>query len=153
MTMAQSLAQIYLHLVFSTQDRRPFLQDPTIREKMHAYIKGICKKQDCPWLAVGGVEDHVHVACRLSKTITIAALVKELKQGSSIWVKSEFKGMSAFHWQHGYGAFSVSPSHWPALARYIEGQEEHHRRESFQDELRRLLRKYNVEFDERYLWD
>jgi len=151
--MAQSLAQIYLHLVFSTKDRRPFLKDPALREKMHAYLMGICKKQDCPWLAVGGVEDHVHIACRLSKTMTVSALIKELKQSSSVWVKSEFKGMAAFHWQNGYGAFSVSPSHLAALVRYIGDQENHHRRESFQDEFRRLLRKYNVDFDERYVWD
>jgi REP element-mobilizing transposase RayT len=151
--MPQSLAQIYLHLVFSTKDRRPFLQDPAIRQKLHSYLKGICKKQDCPWLAVGGVEDHVHIACRLSKTMTVSSLIKELKQGSSIWVKSEFKGMAAFHWQNGYGAFSVSPSHLPALTRYIGDQDKHHGRESFQDELRRLLQKYNIAFDERYVWD
>src|SRR5262245_1321340 len=84
--MAQSLAQIYLHLVFSTKDRRLFLKDPVIHEKMHNYLKGICKKQGGPWLAVGGFEDHVHIACRLSKTITVSALIKELKQGSSVWV-------------------------------------------------------------------
>ena len=151
--MGQSLSQIYLHIVFSTKDRRPFLQDTKVREKMHNYLKGICKKQDCPWLAVGGVEDHVHIACRLSKNLGVSTLMKELKQGSSVWVKTEFQTMSSFHWQNGYGAFSVSPSHVPALKRYIENQEAHHRRESYQDEFRRLLKKYAVEYDERYVWD
>lgn len=151
--MGQSLAQIYLHIVFSTKDRRPFLQATNIREGMHNYLKGICKKQDCPWLGVGGSEDHVHIACRLSKTLGVATLVKELKQGSSVWVKTKYPTMSAFHWQNGYGAFSVSPSHLAALKRYIENQEAHHRRESFQDEFRRLLKKYDIAFDERYVWD
>jgi putative transposase len=87
------------------------------------------------------------------RTLGVSTLIKELKQGSSVWVKTEFQTMSSFHWQNGYGAFSVSPSHLAALKRYIENQEAHHRRESFQDEFRRLLQKYEVEFDERYVWD
>jgi REP element-mobilizing transposase RayT len=151
--MGQSLAQIYLHIVFSTKHRQPFLQDPVVRQKMHTYLKGICKNQGSPWLAVGGVEDHVHIACRLNKNIGVAVLIKELKQGSSTWIKSEFDNQSSFHWQNGYGAFSVSPSHVPGLIQYIDNQEAHHRRESFQAELRRLLTKYDVEYDERYVWD
>src|SRR5690349_3466535 len=99
--MGQSLSQIYLHIVFSTKDRRPFLQDPDVRERMHGYLAGICKKQNSPWLAVGGVEDHVHIACRLNKNLGPAALIKELKQGSSVWVKDEFPRLSSFHWQNG----------------------------------------------------
>jgi putative transposase len=120
---------------------------------MHIYLKGICDNQNCPSLKIGGVEDHVHIACRLAKTMDVATLVKELKQGSSIWVKEEYPSLAELHWQKGYGAFSISPSHLPALKRYIENQEEHHRRESFQDEFRRLLKKYEVEYDERYAWD
>src|SRR5579863_3888920 len=102
---------------------------------------------------VGGVEDHVHIACQLSKTMDVSSLIKALKQSSSIWAKAEFPDLSAFYWQNGYGAFSISPSHLPGLKRYIESQEEHHRRESFQDEFRRLLKKYAVDYDERYVWD
>jgi putative transposase len=120
---------------------------------MHIYLKGICDKQVCPSLKVGGVEDHVRIACRLSKTMAVSALIKELKQGSSIWIKEEFPTLADFHWQNRYGAFSISPSHLPALKQYIENQEEHHRRESFQDEFRRLLKTYDVEFDERYVLD
>jgi len=151
--MSQSLVQIYLHIVFSTKERRPFLQDPIIRGRMHAYLHGICEKQRSPSIVINGVEDHVHILCRLSKTLDVSALIKALKQGSSIWIKEEFTNQEAFHWQNGYGAFSVSPSHIPALTKYIHNQEEHHRRESFQDEFRRLLKKYGIEFDERYVWD
>ena len=151
--MPQSLAQIYLHIVFSTNERRPFLQDPIIRGRMHAYLHGICERQMFPSIAVGGVANHIHIACRLGKTLDVATFIKALKQGSSIWIKSEFQNQDSFHWQNGYGAFSVSPSHLRALKEYIQDQEEHHRRESFQDEFRRLLKIYEVEYDERYVWD
>lgn len=149
----QSLAQIYLHIIYSTKDRRPFLQDVSLREDLHAYLAGTCNNLDCPAIEVGGVQDHVHVLCRLGRTITVADLLRELKRESSKWVKEQSRELQAFAWQTGYGAFSVSPSHLKGLRKYILGQEEHHRRESFQDELRRLLKKYGVEFDERYLWD
>ena len=151
--MPQSLAQIYVHLVFSTKERRPFLKDQQFREDTHAYLAGTCKGLESPCLIVGGVEDHVHVLCRLSRTHSVADLVKELKRSSSLWIKREAPQLEAFHWQDGYGAFSVSPSHVEALKRYIADQEGHHRRESFQDEFRRLLKKYGVEYDERYVWD
>ena len=151
--MPQSLAQIYLHLVFSTKDRRPYLRDPGIREKLHGYLAGICRNLDSPSLRVGGTEDHVHVACRLSRKHTIAELVGKLKEKSSKWIKGQSPTLSDFYWQAGYGAFSVSPGHVSALLEYIVNQEEHHRKESFQDEFRRLLKKYGVEYNERYVWD
>ena len=134
--MSQSLVQVYLHIVFSTKDRRPFLRDQMLRERTHAYLAGICKNQGAPSLKVGGTADHVHILCRMSK-----------------WVKQQSPHASSFYWQAGYGAFSVSPSHADALVEYIENQEEHHRRESFQDEFRRLCEKYGIELDERYAWD
>jgi REP element-mobilizing transposase RayT len=151
--MAQSLAQLYVHLVFSTKNRAPFLKDKAFRERMHRYLKGICDNQDSPSLQVGGVGDHVHILCRLSKNLALSDLVRELKRDSSSWIKTEQPTLADFHWQAGYGAFSVSPSHVEALKEYIQNQEEHHRRETFQDELRRLLRKYGIEYDERYVWD
>ena len=151
--MPQSLAKVYLHLVFSTKHRRPFLQDAVLRERLHAYLAGTCRNLDSPSLQVGGVEDHVHILCLLSRTHSVAETVRELKRESSKWVKEQAAALAAFHWQDGYGAFSVSPSHVGSLKKYIACQQEHHRRESFQDELRRLLRKYGVEFDERYVWD
>ncbi len=151
--MSQSLAQIYLHLVFSTKNRQPFLRDKEFRSRTHAYIAGICKNVGCPAVIVGGVEDHVHILCRLGKTIEVATLVRELKRDSSKWVKEVNSRLADFHWQAGYGAFSVSPGHAEALKEYIQNQEEHHRREGFQDEFRRICHKYGIEIDERYVWN
>jgi putative transposase len=152
-TVPQSLVQIYAHLVFSTKDRAPFLSDPAFRERTHAYLCGICERQGSPSLLVGGVADHVHILCRLSKTLELANLIRDLKRDSSKWIKEANHDLRAFHWQNGYGAFSASPSHVPGLMEYVRNQEEHHRKESYQDELRRLCKKYGVELDERYAWD
>src|SRR6185312_539325 len=100
--MPQSLVQIYVHRVFSTKDRRPFLRDPTVRKRMHAYLIGICENQQCPSLRIGGVEDHVHILCRLSKTLDVATLIRELKRESSKWIKEEYPQLAEFHWQNGY---------------------------------------------------
>ena len=151
--MPQSLAQLYIHIVFSTKIRQPFLSDAEFRERTHAYLKGICETQDSPSLKIGGVADHVHILCRLSKTLDIATLIRELKRDSSKWIKQENPRLPDFHWQQGYGAFSVSPSHVGDLIEYISTQEEHHRRESFQDEFRRICKKYGIEIDERFVWD
>jgi putative transposase len=151
--MPQSFAQVFTHLVFSTKDRRPFLQDRAIRDEMHRFLGGTCHRLECPILLVGGVADHVHVLCCLGRTISIADLVRELKRESSPWIKTKSAELSDFYWQSGYGAFSVSPGHVATLKEYIANQEEHHRKESFQDEYRRLLTKYGIEWDERYVWD
>lgn len=151
--MPQSLAQVYLHIIFSTKDRRPFLTDLETRTKTHAYLAGIFQGLDSPALIVGGVEDHVHALCRFGRTVTIADMIRDLKRDSSSWLKANWPALKDFHWQSGYGAFSVSPSHVPALTKYIADQAEHHRQVSFQDEFRRLCRKYGVEIDERYVWD
>ncbi len=151
--MSQSLAQIYVHIVFSTKDRFGFLKDVAFREQVHAYLAGICKNQDCPALIVGGVADHVHILCRLGKVIDVSSLIREIKRDSSGWIKNQSKSLSGFYWQGGYGAFSISPSHVPALERYIQNQEEHHTRETFQDEFRRICAKYSLAIDERYVWD
>jgi putative transposase len=151
--MPQSLAQIYVHIVFSTKERRNFLQDRSMRDECHKYLGGTCNNLGCPVLCVGGVADHVHILCRLGRTMSVADLVKELKRDSSQWLKTKAPDLANFYWQSGYGAFSVSPGHVEALRIYIANQEEHHRTESFQDEFRRLLTKYGIEWDERYVWD
>ena len=151
--MPQSLAQIYLHVVFSTKQRRPFSKDQSLRDEAHCYLGGICNRIDCPVLRVGGVADHVHVLCRLGRSISIAELIRELKRESSQWLKTKEARLADFFWQNGYGAFSVSPSHIEDLRKYIENQEDHHRVETFQDEFRRLLTKYGLQWDERYIWD
>jgi REP element-mobilizing transposase RayT len=142
-----------LHIVFSTKGRRAYLQDPALRTELHNYLGGACRNQGSPSVIIGGVADHVHILCRLSRTGSVADLVKELKRESSAWLKTKSPQLAEFHWQDGYGAFSISPSHVEALRKYIAGQEEHHKAESFQDELRRLLAKYGIEYDDRYVWD
>jgi REP element-mobilizing transposase RayT len=151
--MPQSLAQIYVHIIFSTKNRQPFLADRTLRARVHAYLVGICKQQDSPSLIIGGALDHVHILCRLSKTCDLASLVRELKRDSSKWIKGEYRDLADFHWQQGYGAFSVSPTHIEPLTQYVRNQEEHHKRTSYQDEFRRLCKKYGLVLDERYAWD
>lgn len=151
--MPQSLVQVYLHIVFSTKHRQPYLNEIALREKVFAYLAGICKNLDSPALKIGGVDDHVHLLTRHSKTLAISDFLRELKRSASKWIKTQSSGLSSFHWQDGYGAFSISPSHVHQVETYIANQGEHHRKESFQDEFRRLCKKYGVEIDERYVWD
>lgn len=150
--MAQSLSNVSLHVVFSTKQRRPWLET-YVDEELHKYLATICKTLGCPSHAVGGADDHVHVACSLSRTVTISKLVQELKQDSSKWIKTKGERLADFAWQNGYGAFSVGQSQLPDLRNYIANQREHHRRVSFQDEYRRICEKYGVTIDERYVWD
>jgi putative transposase len=147
--MPQSLSHVLLHIIFSTKDRAPFLKSP-LRPALHAYLAATARELDCECFLVGGVEDHVHLAIGLSRTITVAKLVAELKSNSSKWAKRQSPN---FAWQRGYAVFSVGPSDLPALKHYIATQEQHHHKHTFQDELRALLTKYNVPFDERCLWD
>ncbi len=151
--MSQSLAQIYIHIVFSTKDRESLLADIAFRQSAHAYLGGACKRQESPAVKISGVADHVHILCRLGRTMDVATLVREIKRESSKWVKENYPKLQGFHWQAGYGAFSISPSHVDALVGYIEDQEEHHRTVTFQDEFRRFCQVYGVEIDERYVWD
>jgi REP element-mobilizing transposase RayT len=151
--MAQSLSQLFVHIIFSTKMRLPFLSKDEILQETHAFLAATCVDLKCPSLAVGGVEDHVHILCSMARTMAAAGLVKELKRQSSIWLKSRDPELQGFYWQEGYGVFSVSPSHLSAVRSYIQNQKEHHKTELFQDEYRRILRKYEIEYDERYVWD
>jgi REP element-mobilizing transposase RayT len=151
--MPQSLSAVYIHLVFSTKERRPFLRDKDLREKLHAQLGGISKTLECPPLLVGGVEDHVHLLCRFGRTITQAEWVKELKRVSNGWLKSEKPDYADFEWQGGYADFSVSQSNLEQVKQYIADQEKHHRTLTFQEELRALYRKHEIQFDEQYVWD
>jgi REP element-mobilizing transposase RayT len=151
--MPQSLSVVYLHLVFSTKERRPFLRDETLRGEMHAWLGGATRELGCPSLLVGGVEDHVHLLARHARTISQADWVKELKRTSSIWLKERAPAKSDFAWQSGYGLFSVSASNVQGVREYIAQQPEHHQKWSFQDEFRALLKKHGETWDERYVWD
>ncbi|HRI86871.1 MAG TPA: IS200/IS605 family transposase [Candidatus Hydrogenedentes bacterium] len=151
--MPQSLARIYLHLVFSTKERRPYLSDDTVRAEMHAYLGGTLKGLDADVIAVGGVADHVHLLHTFGRTDVIADMVRDLKHGSSKWVHERFPQVGDFRWQTGYAVFSVSHSLVPQVKRYVQNQAAHHHKKSFQDELREILRKHEMEYDERYVWD
>jgi REP element-mobilizing transposase RayT len=148
--MPQSLAQIYVHLVFSTKGRVPLIPAEDA-PRLHAYLAGAGQAIECPALLVGGVTDHVHILFRLSKNRALSDAVKELKVESSKWMKEQ--GVREFGWQAGYGAFSIGAAQAEAVTEYIRNQEQHHRRRTFQEEFRELLRRYQVEFDEAYVWD
>jgi len=126
---------------------------PVIRTELHPYLAVVLRDNDCPSLKVGGVADHVHLLFGLSRTVAVAKVVELVKTSSSKWIKTKGPEFAFFHWQTGYGVFSVSQSDADAVVRYIENQEAHHRRLSFQDEYRRFLERYQVAYDERYVWD
>jgi putative transposase len=151
--MPQSFSAVYVHLVFSTKERKPFLRDRAIRELLHSELGGISKKLECAPLITGGVEDHVHQLARFGRTLSLAEWVKELKRASNLWLKDQSRDYADFEWQAGYAAFSVSASNLEHVIEYIRNQEEHHRQRSFQDELRLLLKRHGMEWDERYIWD
>lgn len=120
---------------------------------MHAYLATVLKNQDSPAVKVGGTSDHVHCLFRLSKNCSLAKVVEKIKTSSSKWVKTQGGALANFHWQSGYGGFSVRPADVEEVAEYIGQQEAHHRAVSFQEEYRKLLESHGIEFDERYLWD
>ncbi|MBI5094570.1 MAG: transposase [Candidatus Hydrogenedentes bacterium] len=151
--MPQSLAKIYVHIIFSTKNRAQFLADEEFRNHAHAYLAGIFNANDSPALVVGGVADHVHALCLLSKTEKLADLIGMVKRSSSKWLKTQDGNLGEFAWQNGYGAFSVSYSSVTRVRNYILNQETHHAKVSFQDEFRKFLKRHAVEYDERYVWD
>jgi putative transposase len=150
--MSQSLIQIMLHVVFSTKNRESWLQDE-IRDELHAYIGGIIKNRGGVLLKAGSVSDHIHLLMALPRTCSAAEMVKHIKVDSSKWIKSKSVSYHKFYWQSGYGVFSISPSHERVVGDYIANQADHHRVVTFQDEYRRILKKYGVQFDEHYVWD
>lgn len=150
--MPQSLAKIYVYVVFSTKNREPLLANAW-RDELFRVLGGAADNLGCQSLVVGGTLDHVHMLFQLGRTITIAAAVGKIKSTSSPWI-NQSRGMSVeFHWQSGYAAFSMSQSVVEAVRRYILNQAQHHAGQSFQDELRDWLRRYELEWDERHLWD
>lgn len=150
--MGQSLVKNYIHIVFSTKYRRPVLHHP-VRDELYSYMGGICNNLECHSIQVGGHTDHVHILCMLSKKIALIKLVAEVKSNSSKWIKTKDAKLKNFFWQDGYGAFSVNPTQVEIVKAYIENQEEHHKKKDFQQEYRGLLKKYKVDYDERYVWD
>jgi REP element-mobilizing transposase RayT len=150
--MPQSLANILLHVIFSTKNRVAFI-DPEIESELFPYLASICRVCNSPAQAVGGTENHVHIACSLSRTVTLSKLLEEVKRSSSKWIKTKGPKFGSFAWQNGYGAFSIGQSQLGALKGYIAGQREHHRVKTFQEEFREFLKRYQIPYDERYVWD
>jgi putative transposase len=149
--MAQTLVRVLVHLIFSTKERANLVR-PDVESELHSYLAGIANNLDSPCLVVNGTSDHVHMLVSQSKNLALAKLVEELKKGSSKWIKTKSAAFRGFHWQDGYAAFSVSQSKALAVEGYIAKQKEHHRKRSFQEELIQFLRKYGMEYDERYIW-
>lgn len=150
--MPQSFISLHLHLVFSTKNRAPLI-DEELRPRLHEYIGGILRGHEGSLIAAGGMSDHMHLLCSLGKQTSTADLVRVIKSNSSKWIHETFPSRHNFGWQNGYGAFAVSFSQLDTVCRYIANQSEHHRARSFQDELRTLLKRHHIEFDEQYLWD
>ena len=153
-TMPQSLAKVIVHIVYSTKHRRPWLRNPALRSELYAYNATILKqKLDSPAILINGVQDHLHILCLLSRKHAIMDVIKNSKTETSKWIKKQETMHAGFQWQSGYGIFSVSPSNVERVKRYIAGQEEHHKRMSFQDEFRELCKRHEIVIDERYVWD
>jgi putative transposase len=150
--MGQSLVKNFIHLVFSTKHRQPFIMPPW-EDELHHYLGGICNRLDCKSIQVGGYTDHVHILCMLSKKIALIKLLEEVKSHSSKWFKTLHPSLEDFYWQNGYGAFSVNYKGVEAVAQYIRNQHAHHNKQSFQDEFRAYMAEYEMEYDERYVWD
>jgi len=150
--MPQSLSKVYVHITFSTKNRQSLIDDG-IKNSLFEYLGGICNGLDCYPLKVGGYHDHIHVICTLSRKIAPMTLLEELKKQSSKWIKTKGQSYSDFYWQRGYGIFSVNPTETDLVVNYIMNQAEHHQKVTFQDEYRAFLKKYNVEYDEQYVWD
>ena len=149
--MSQSLVKIYVHIIFSTKDRRDSIPKVLLPE-LHSYIAGIMRRNDIRLVIVGGTVNHVHILCELSGIMTVSELVRIVKSNSSKWMNEQPNVMGVFAWQSGYAALSVSQSGVDAVTSYISSQEEHHKNRDFKEELLLFLEKYKVGYDERYLW-
>ena len=150
--MAQSFCQIYIHAIFSTRNRTRWL-DHSIRDRVHAYLATLIRDAGAPYVVVGGTDDHVHIMADIGKTVQPVEIIGKVKQASSKFVKTLGKEYADFYWQGGYAMFSVGPMRVADVKRYIECQVEHHQKQSFQDEVLAFLEKYEIEYDEKYIWE
>ncbi|HCO20265.1 MAG TPA: IS200/IS605 family transposase [Flavobacteriaceae bacterium] len=150
--MAQSLVKNYLHIIFSTKLRTEFI-DKKIENELFSYIATICKDYDSPAIQIGGTDDHIHILLNLSRKFAIMKVIQEIKAHSSKWIKTKGKKYEIFFWQDGYGAFSVSQKHIFATINYIQNQREHHKNQTYKVEFLTILNKYEMDYDEKYLWD
>ena len=149
--MSQSLSKLYIHIVFHVKNNQLHIRKED-KNELYAYIGSIIKDNGSIPIIINGTGDHVHILCVMSKNIALAKLLEEIKRHSSRWIKSKREYYKNFAWQGGYGGFSVSQSLHDTLKKYIENQEEHHKKTSFREEVRALLKEYNIEYNEQYLW-
>jgi REP element-mobilizing transposase RayT len=140
------------HLTFSTKNRRPLIT-PNVRDDLRSYLRAILERMESPAIEINSVADHAHLLFCLSRKRSLAEVVEQVKKSSSKWIKSKSPDLAGFYWQSGYGAFSVSQSNVEAVRSYVVGQEAHHRKMTFEEEFRALLKKHGLDFDERYVWD
>jgi len=150
--MPQSYSGLYIHLIFSTKNRANWISRD-VQEPFHTHLGFNLKEVGCVPVIINSVADHVHVLFELSRTIAISDVVQQIKAKSSQWMKKQDQTLEGFAWQKGYGAFTVSMSQVETVSQYIMNQEEHHRRQSFQDEYRQFPIRHNIAFDEKYIWE
>jgi putative transposase len=149
--MAQTLTRLLVHTIFSTRNRANLIK-PDLEPDLHAYMGGICRNLDSPLLAAGGTANHVHLLISVSKNISLADLLRDVKKDSSRWTKSNGSDFGDFAWQEGYGAFTIGESQVEDLKNYLARQKEHHQTVSYEDEFLAFLKKYNMPYDDRYMW-
>jgi REP element-mobilizing transposase RayT len=149
--MAQSLSKNYVHIVFSTKNREPLI-DNSFEDQLYSYIAAIAKNHESPCIQIGGFDDHIHVLCDLSRKIALMTLVQKIKSNSSLFIKSNQSNLGHFNWQGGYGAFSVGQNELDNVSKYIKNQREHHKTETFQNEMRRFYKHYQIPINEKYVW-
>ncbi len=149
--MPQSFGSIHCHIVFSTKHRDAWIK-PDVQPRLYEYIGGILRSDASQLIAAGGMPDHVHLLVSMGRTLAVADAVRLIKSNSSGWLR-ETVGLQGFHWQDGYGAFSVSHSNLEQVKSYLASQEQHHRGMSFQEEFREFLRRHRLSWDEKYVWD
>jgi putative transposase len=150
--MANTYSSLCYHIIFSTKNRVGFIK-PEIENRIWSYIGGIARKHKMTALQIGGVEDHIHALVIAPPAYSPSHIVQYLKGDCSKWIHDEFPALRDFIWQDGYGAFTVSKSNIPEVIEYIKNQREHHRTKSFQEEYLEFLRKHEIDYDERYVWD
>ncbi len=143
---------MYGHLIFSTKNRVNWL-DEIIRDDIHAYIAEIFRNQGCPYVHVGGIEDYIHILFDIGKINLTTKIIGIIKKDSSKFIKKIDARYKDFYWQNGYALFSVSPKNKNNVINYINTQSEHHKQMTFKDEYLAYLKKYNIEYDEKNIWD
>ncbi len=149
--MANTYSQIYLHVVFSVKGRQNLIHN-NWKEELHKYICGIVNGKEQKVYAIGGIADHIHILVSIKPNIAISDLVRDIKANSSKWINEKGYLVSKFQWQEGFGVFSYAQSQLDNVIAYINNQEKHHQKKTFKDEYLELLQKYNIEYDEKYLF-